>query len=63
MKIKNVKLLDINGNELKPEDIELTNEQVEQLAKGIDIKDVKNYVNTHFEEYKEFLKNYNKENI
>lgn len=63
MKIKNVKLLDINGNELKPEDIELTNEQVEQLAKGIDIKDVENYVNTHLEEYQEFLKSYNKENI
>lgn len=62
MEIKNVKALDMEGNEINPKDMILTDKQIEQIAKAIDIKDVRKYVDTHFEEYQEFLKTYENEN-
>lgn len=62
MEIKNVKTLDMEGNEINPKDVILTDKQIEQIAKAIDIKDVRKYVDTHFEEYQEFLKTYENEN-
>lgn len=40
--------------------MELSERQIEKFSSIILISDVKNYVNSHLEEYQEFLKNKNK---
>lgn len=42
--------------------MELSRKQVEQLSKYISILDVKSYIETHLQEYNEFLKEEEKNN-
>lgn len=40
--------------------MELTEKQILKISSAITISEIKSYINSHIEEYKKFLKNYNK---
>ena len=37
-------------------DIQLSTRQIKQIASSIDLKDVKNYIDNHKQQYEQFLK-------
>lgn len=55
MKIKNVKCLDMSMKEIKPENVELTKQQVEKIAKSFIENGIIEYIKNYKPEDEDFL--------